>query len=160
MKRLRKTILTLCLAVSFIILQAQEATVASGGGASGNGGTVTYSVGQILNETISASDGTITQGVQQPYEFFSFGIREDQKMSFQCSVHPNPSTDIIEIEIENFKPCDMNYKLYDMEGKILIEDFITGKETSFSMKKLMPATYLLRISKDNQELTTIKIIKH
>ena len=48
--------------------QAQQATTATGGNASGSGGTVAYSVGQIFYTTNTGTTGSEAQGVQQPYE--------------------------------------------------------------------------------------------
>jgi hypothetical protein len=58
---------TLCF--SAINLQAQEVLNASGGKATGSGGTANYSIGQITFNTTTSSGGiTISQGVQQPYQ--------------------------------------------------------------------------------------------
>ena len=48
-------------------LSAQENTVASGGKATGSGGTVSYSVGQVVYTTNAGTNGSLSQGVQQPY---------------------------------------------------------------------------------------------
>ena len=45
--------------------QAQQATTATGGNASGSGGTVAYSVGQIVYTTNTGSTGSVAQGMQQ-----------------------------------------------------------------------------------------------
>ncbi|MGC8754863.1 MAG: hypothetical protein ACP5QJ_07625, partial [Thermosulfidibacteraceae bacterium] len=49
-------------------LQAQESVNATGGNASGNGGTVAYSVGQVVYTTNTGTNGSVAQGVQQPFE--------------------------------------------------------------------------------------------
>ena len=47
-------------------LQAQESVNITGGNATGTGGSVTYSVGQLVYEINSGSSIEMTQGVQQP----------------------------------------------------------------------------------------------
>jgi hypothetical protein len=47
--------------------QAQQATTAAGGNASGSACNVSYSVGQIVYTTITGSTARLAQGVQQPY---------------------------------------------------------------------------------------------
>lgn len=51
-------------------LQAQQTVPATGGIATGSGGTVSYTVGQAVYTTQTGSGGTITQGVQQPFEIW------------------------------------------------------------------------------------------
>lgn len=46
---------------------AQQASTASGGNASGSGGSASYSVGQTAY-TVSNGNGSVSQGVQQPFE--------------------------------------------------------------------------------------------
>src|SRR6056297_978638 len=47
---------------------AQQAMPASGGDASGSGGFVSYSVGQVVYTTHTGANGSVAQGVQQTYE--------------------------------------------------------------------------------------------
>jgi hypothetical protein len=51
-------------------LQAQQTIPATGGLATGSGGTVSYTVGQVADTTQTGSGGTVTQGVQQPFEIW------------------------------------------------------------------------------------------
>ncbi len=48
-------------------LQAQENTIATGGEATGAGRTASYSVGQVVYTTATGANGSVAQGVQQPY---------------------------------------------------------------------------------------------
>ncbi|MCK4748161.1 MAG: hypothetical protein KAT15_14025, partial [Bacteroidales bacterium] len=69
MKPIRfKLLAFLLLGFSLAGLNAQEAIPATGGEANGSGGTVSYTVGQLLYHTQSANSGTVAQGVQQPFE--------------------------------------------------------------------------------------------
>ena len=49
-------------------LQAQQSPTATGGEATGTGGTASYSVGQVVYTTNTGTNGSMAQGVQQPYE--------------------------------------------------------------------------------------------
>ena len=62
-----KCIMFLC-SIFIASLQAQETIPATGGNASGSGGSVSYTIGQITYRTISGTNGAVTQGIQQPYE--------------------------------------------------------------------------------------------
>ncbi len=48
-------------------LHAQQATTAAGGDATGPGGSVAYSVGQVVYTTNSGTGGSVAEGVQQSY---------------------------------------------------------------------------------------------
>jgi hypothetical protein len=52
-----------------LTIQAQDAIPVSAGEATDIGGTVSYSVGQLLNNMNIRSNGTVTQGVQKTIEF-------------------------------------------------------------------------------------------
>ncbi len=64
-KQLLLTLFILCYPVYSI--SAQEVISASGGNATGSGGSVSYSVGQLFFMTHTGADGSVAEGVQQPY---------------------------------------------------------------------------------------------
>jgi len=49
---------------------AQETTSAAGGNINSDGGSISYTVGQVTNLYLTESNGSVAQGVQQPYEIF------------------------------------------------------------------------------------------
>lgn len=49
-------------------LQGQSTIPATGGNATGSGGSVSYTAGQATYQTSEGTTGTVAQGVQQPYE--------------------------------------------------------------------------------------------
>ncbi|MFM2191538.1 MAG: hypothetical protein RLZZ118_495, partial [Bacteroidota bacterium] len=57
--------LTLLLLGFVLTAQAQQATTATGGDATGSGGSAAYSVGQIVYTTHTGTTGSVAQGVQQ-----------------------------------------------------------------------------------------------
>ena len=82
-------------------LQAQEAIPATGGNGSGSGGSVSYTVGQIVYTTITGTNGSSAQGVQQPFEISVVtGIPEAKDISIEIIVYPNPAQDFIMLKIE------------------------------------------------------------
>ena len=75
-------------------MQAQNTIPAIGGTATGSGGSVSYTIGQIVFNIFSGSDGTIAQGVQQPYEI-SIIKENSENTSFEITVYPNPTTGLV-----------------------------------------------------------------
>ena len=137
---------------------AQQATVASGGNATGSGGTVSYSLGQIDYISNISSSGTTMQGLQQPYEIFTTGI-STIAIDLKLSVYPNPSMDFLTLHFENYILENAIYQITDMNGKLLESNKIIGSQTQICLDGLVSATYLLKVSTDSKELKVFKIIK-
>jgi len=142
-------------------IKAQETIPASGGNASGSGGSVSYTIGQIVYTTDTATSGSVAQGVQQAFEISVVTeIKEANNITLNCSAFPNPTTDNLILKIENFQLSTFNFQLLDINGKLLENKKISSNVTFISMENLIPATYLLKISNSNIEIKTFKIIKY
>jgi hypothetical protein len=161
-KRLKLS-LVLMLGLGLTGLQAQESINASGGNASGSGGSVGYSVGQVVYTSISGTTGTVSQGVQQPYEISVVTGFEDIKwMNLNCSVYPNPTTDYLTLKIDasaSIPIRNLSYQLYDMNGRLLGSGNLESRETQIVMVNLVPETYLLDVFDQNKIVKSFKIIK-
>jgi len=142
-------------------LQAQESVNATGGNASGSGGAVSYSVGQVVYQTHTGTNGSVTEGVQQPYEISVLtGLAEAKDINLSVSAYPNPTTDYLILEIKDFELSNLNFRVYDMHGKLLETKKIEGKQTRIVMSNLVPATYFIKVIQGNKEMKTFKIIKN
>ena len=86
--RHKKVKLSAVLLLGLTSLQAQTAIIASGGNASGSGGSMSFSVGQIVYNTNSGTNASVAEGVQQPYEISVFTeIRNAGEATFSISVY-------------------------------------------------------------------------
>jgi hypothetical protein len=142
-------------------LQAQESVYATGGNASGSGGSVSYSVGQVVYTTNTGTNGSVAQGVQQPFEISVVtGLEEAKSITISVTAYPNPTTDYLTLSIDNFEISKLSYQLYDMQGKLLQSEKINDSQTSITMSNLVPATYFLKVIQNNKEVKTFKIIKN
>ena len=158
----KKTLLIALTVITFgvISIQAQEAVSTGGGNASGTGGTVSYTIGQVAYTTQSGSGDTITQGVQQPFEIFVVTALEQAKdITLQFLVYPNPVSEYVKLEVENYKIENLSYQLYDVNGKLLVTSKIENSETSITMSSLASGTYLLDVFQSKTNINTFKIIK-
>jgi len=142
-------------------LQAQTSINATGGNASGSGGSSSYSVGQVAYQTHTGTNGSVAQGVQQPFEISVVtAIEEAKGINLSVSAYPNPTTDYLTLEVKEFELSNMSFQLYDMSGKLLQSEKITGNQTSIVMSNLVPATYFVKVIQGNKEVKTFKIIKN
>lgn len=151
----------LLLGIGLTGLQAQEAIPASGGNASGSGGTVNYTVGQVVYTTNTGTNGSVAQGVQQPYEISVVSeIEQTKDIYLMCTIYPNPTTNFLTLKIENFNNKNLSYQLYDIQGKLLENKKMNENNTIIVMKNLVPAIYFLKVIKENKEIKIFKIIKN
>lgn len=159
MKKIKNISILFFLMVLFNV-NAQQTIVTSGGEASGVGGKVSYSIGQVVYNTYSSADFSITQGVQQPYEISV--VLETEKINdinIQLSVFPNPTSYLINLKVENYDFDMLAYRLYDINGKLYTFKTITQLETKIEMGNFPSAIYFLKILKNNKEIKVFKIIK-
>lgn len=139
---------------------AQEAVLAAGGDGNGSGGSTAFSVGQILSSTSNGTTGESIHGVQQPYEIFTVGgLDQFDELDLLLSTYPNPVTDLLILKVENLEWSDLNFHMYDSEGKILFSDKLIGTETHIDMSHLAPGMYYLKVNKEKDAVKTFKIIK-
>ena len=152
---------TFLLMIGLTWMQAQEALPATGGDATGSGGSVSYTIGQVFYITNTGTGGTITQGVQQPYEISTIGIEEPEEISlaYNCKVYPNPTPDIIVLSVEDYALENLSLLLYDMQGKTLQNRKVSGTETNISMADYAASTYFLKVIDNSKEIKTFKIVK-
>jgi hypothetical protein len=147
--------------VGIVNLHAQSTIPASGGNATGIGGSVSYTAGQITSITISGTNGTVAQGVQQPYEISVVtAIEEALGISLEIAVYPNPATDFVMLKIVNYEVHNLRYQLYDIYGSLLQDNKVEGSETGIVMSRYVSATFFLKVTDNNKVIKTFKIIKN
>lgn len=146
--------------LSTIVGYSQQNTVSAGGEASGSGGTVSYSIGQIDYQTFTGSSGTISQGVQQPFEIYSVGITENV-MEIEASLFPNPAVASVTLSFEAWESYPgTTYRLTDETGRIIRAEIITSKETSINVSNLPDACYYLQVLVSEQMVKNFKLVKN
>jgi len=149
----------MCL-LCFTVAESQQTIPAAGGTAAGSGGSATYSVGQMAWNMFPGSNGTILEGVQQPYEISVVtSIENTDYINLVCMVYPNPTRGSIKLIVKSADLNNMRFQLYDISGIVLQDKPIRDEETDIYMSNLFSSVYFLRISRDNREVKVFKIIK-
>jgi hypothetical protein len=151
----------LLLFIGFTGLQAQNTIPAAGGNAAGSGGTAVYTIGQFAYTTINGADGSVAQGVEQPYEILVVtGTEELSDISLEILVYPNPAADFIKLIIEHDEVLNLRYQLFNSNGSILQDKKVEGSETSIAVGSLVAAIYYLKVIQGSKKIKTFKIIKN
>ena len=147
-------------------LQAQQIHASvntSGGNASGTGGSVSYSVGQVFNTTAFDTNGSVSEGVQQPFEISVLSGVDITGIDLYYAVYPNPTSGKLTLKLDASTTTNiqsMSYQLYDVNGKMLRNDRLKEFETSIDMSDFVSATYFLKVTNINKEVKLFKIIKN
>ena len=155
----RKTITS----VAFLLiglggLHAQETVTTSGGEATGAGGTASYTVGQVVYTTSTGANGSVSHGVQQPYEIYTTVGVNETSINLELKVYPNPTTDYLTLKVE--KTEGLSFQLFDMQGKVIENKKVIANNTTIKMEELPKATYFIKITNNNRPVKTFKIIKN
>lgn len=160
-KNKTKAIALLLLAFSIATAEAQQGTTSAGGYSSGSGGTVVYSLGQIVYTTHIGTTGSEAQGIQQSYEISTTTGLENNEISLAIQAYPNPTADFLQLNIEGENFQDLAFQLFDLAGNLIESRKIASTTEIIQMKNLATATYFLKVIKnDNKEIVMFKIIKN
>lgn len=156
-----KVIIVFCL-VSFGFggIIAQENTDALGGMAYGTGGSVSYSIGQMDYESATGPGGSITEGLQQPYEIMVVSGIEDNDINLSFSIFPNPTADFVVLSVQNVNTLNMTYALFNIEGKLIEKQEVNDSQTTIAMKDLANGIYFIKVLRKSTEVKIFKVIKN
>ncbi|PKP27793.1 MAG: hypothetical protein CVU02_02650 [Bacteroidetes bacterium HGW-Bacteroidetes-19] len=156
-----KYLFFLLLILGFARLQAQSTVNTAGGDGSGNGGSVSFSVGQMMYQTRTGTNETAAEGVQQPYEISVLSVIEGvEGINLIVQAFPNPTSDYLTINILDYEISNLTYQLYDIQGKLIKNQQIISSQTDIEMSNLVPATYIIRVMQKSRTLKSFKIIKN
>ena len=161
----KKWVLTIIVTSTLIFstAHAQKNFNTTGGTTSEPGGSVSYSVGQLTFQVHTGTNGSITEGVQQPYEIsIVTTIKEANGINLSVSAYPNPATNYLMLKVDTSTTLnirEIQYKLYDMNGKLLQNKNLTGSKTEIDMSNYVSATYFVKVISKTQSIKEFKIIK-
>ena len=147
------------LGMCFLTGYAQSGMVAAGGDAQSNNGSVAYSIGQVFYTSPDGAGGKVFEGLQQPYEISTVGISVVD-LDFALTVYPNPTFSSLTLEILPYKGESLDYFLFDMHGRLLSSKGISESQTRIETTSLVPGTYYLTVSTEQQQIQSFKIIKN
>lgn len=151
-------ILLFLLVVYCPVLLAQQ-VVATAGSSMGNAsGSITYTIGEGVSQTVSKGDKTLTQGFHQTTLSVS-SINEMKDLDFAISVYPNPTSDFVNLLVGKENVLGFLYQLFDMNGKLLAQKELKSNKTNVPFQHLSSGFYVLKVKDGAQELKSFKIIK-
>ena len=153
-------VLTLFFSSAVLTLNAQEIVTTSGLNASGAGGTISYSVGQVSVAQNTGTEGSVIEGVQQPYIIDPTVGSEIANINLKLATYPNPTSDEIIMTAEDLDLENFSYQLLSNEGKVLISKASIESTNNISLQSFPANIYLLNIYRDQIIIKSFRIIKN
>ena len=157
-------LLILLIGLCAIYLQAQEVVTTAGSHGETTSGSLSWTVGEPVIETISDGTNTLTQGFLQS-KLTVTAINDLKIPVIELSVYPNPTNNYLTIEVKTDKQRDLLLSLFDLNGKLILQKKMAGNKQTIKMQNYKPATYILEVTeaKDSKDakycVSTFRIIK-
>ncbi|MFM2207810.1 MAG: hypothetical protein RL213_1785 [Bacteroidota bacterium] len=139
--------------------EGQQATTTSGGNASGQGGTVSYTVGEVAASFSSGSNGQVAAGVQQPYLIQSVGIRPLPN-HFLTDVYPNPTTSDLTLTVSDFQSNRLSCKVIDALGQTVLNRELEGPQTLLQTGHLPASVYYVQVLEGDRIVRSFRVVKY
>jgi len=151
--------LILLIALCSASLQAQEVVTTAGSYGETTSGSLSWTVGEPVIETITDGTNSLTQGFQQSK--LTVTTINDLKVSgIELSVYPNPTNSFLSIEVKTDKQRDLLLSLFDINGRLILQKKMAGNKQTIKMQNYKPATYILKVTEGNKNIKTYLIVKH
>ena len=138
---------------------AQEVLTPSGGDDSGYGGMSCCTIGQCTYQELSSSSNSVAEGVQCRYVISIPTVFERQDIKLSTSVFPNPTVDILTLQVESDSFDGISCHLYDLSGNHILMQNVSAKMTKINMSAYPPASYIISVLHGKKELKSFKISK-
>lgn len=97
-------------------IQAQEVIASAGAEVESSGGSMSYTIGEMVVTSTISDDGALTQGYQQG--FLTPTAIDEIPAELELSLYPNPAADYIIIESKSLSDFEQ-ITMYDMSGKLI-----------------------------------------
>ena len=152
-----RSILTFLFLASSVLGIAQTAVLSAGGDASGSSGSVSYSIGQTFYVHTDGANGTIHEGVQQPYECFTVAVHETHH-DLNLILYPNPTLHTLTLQTGQVIP-GLTAIIYNQNGQLLFESMIWSLSMPIDVSGWAAGSYFLRVTDKSNNSSHYTIVK-
>jgi hypothetical protein len=157
MKKIFTSFILLTASVCFSQTNTLQVIGSAGNTATGGNTQLNWTIGEPITNTASNTNNILTQGFNQSALLIT---AIDEKQNSNITISPNPTADFVTINIEENELQNAQYLLHDINGKLILQNKITDKQTKLSFIDLAKAIYFVEVSTNNQKTKTFKIIKN
>ena len=144
--------------------QSLELSIVTSGGdfVTGNSATLSWTLGEMVTETVSTTDHYLTQGFQQPFNELMTSVEPITEQA-TVSIYPNPAKDHVYIDITmGSRSSCYRIEIMDMTGAMVYQSaLLCGScHQSIALDHFSSSLLLIRITDEwGQILKNEKIIK-
>jgi hypothetical protein len=143
-------------------LWSQQSVHTAGGDASGLGGSVSYSIGQVAYTSVSSDDGQVSQGVQQSNLVIMVGQNEPDP-EITIGFYPNPVQDEAFLQLaqghNEIGSQRLLFLMYTMYGTLIQQKEIVRETTIVPMDNFPEGMYILKVVRNHATIKTFKVVK-
>ncbi|MDA8911104.1 T9SS type A sorting domain-containing protein [Crocinitomicaceae bacterium] len=136
-------------------VSAQEVVSTQGDSYSNASGSIDFTLGEVVIVTGTDGNNDLTQGFHQTNWNF-LGV-EDFAPNYEAIIYPNPTEDVLNIKTSSYD--NVMYTLYDVTGKLVMQDVLSAEQTPIQVSQLAPGNYSLTLNNQTQNLKTFKLVK-
>lgn len=139
-------------------LLAQQVVATAGSTLINPTGSISFTIGEGVAQTLSNGDKILTQGFQQANITVSI-ISELKNIGFEISVFPNPVSDELTLKLSDENIPGLQFLLCDMNGKLILQKSMNGLITKIPVNQLPAGLYIIKVKDSTKELKIFKIVK-
>jgi hypothetical protein len=160
--------ISICLC-SFFIARSQslspEVIATAGDYYVGSNASLSWTLGEPIIETFTATGNILTQGFQQPtYDVTGIDDRPGSKNEnyTDINVFPNPASDYLNVNFIKISHSGVTVQMYDLQGKVVIDKQMqTNALQQLDLGKISKGNYILRFTSPSGEvLRSFKVVKN
>ncbi len=141
-------------------IHAQNTVLSSGGDINNTNGSISFSIGQTIQETLNNTDGSVIQGIQFYFDDTTLKVI-DLENNVSISTYPNPTTSVLNVKLQDSNENLLSFSMYDLNGRLVKRGKLSNQLSKINIQNLEAAAYLLKIyNPKSQLIKTFKIIKN
>lgn len=152
---MKKRTLFLFSLLSMLTVKSQFVVSNQGDSYSNSIGGLDFTIGEVVTNTVSNGEKTLTQGFHQTN--WNFVSIENHVPSYEAIIFPNPTEEFLNIKASLYE--NISYLLYDEMGKLILKGNLLSEETALELSPLATGRYSLILSNGKENLKTFNIIK-
>ncbi|MBI3133203.1 MAG: T9SS type A sorting domain-containing protein [Bacteroidetes bacterium] len=153
MKQKILTFIMFIIAVPSAIVYGQSLNVVASAGTytEGPGGSVSWTLGEMVITTLSGSSNDVTQGFHQGNIYVS-GL--DDLRAIEVNIYPNPTSEFVTIQ----SPEPVRVKIFDVSGRLVSVHDLSNEINQLNVSDFARGTYNLVFESAGRETRTAQLV--
>jgi hypothetical protein len=157
-KLIKKSIIPIVVFISFGFSSfGQNALSAAGGHFKTNGGSTSFTVGQVAYVLKKGTGSYLNEGVQQVYTKKTTPIEELVYLK-EVQLYPNPTQETMTLILSSKEDIQVRYTIMDYLGKEIRNGNILSEKSEISLRDLPSGNYFISL-KSKKEIRIFKMVK-